>query len=329
MPPPSKMPPIGTEIHRPLLQNLSVRHRRKDAAARNPHTNSKENGGMKSLQSTIQAHRRRTTTTATNMATVLEHYNDLKVKITAQISSGSFPANQMLQYQEMLYRIDVLETCMAFVKTEPVVYEGGGSDHRGVHQVMPVKDTSAADKYRGIGSEINLQLSEFVQNVGCVMGGGLPDGFLHILRKDRFMAAQDGADVLILRIYKHIPDGNHVGLVVIDKPNWLRTSEILGELIPENAILECPQRTLALNSHRLDLPALWTAPDCLIAQSSHTSCQERFSHRSGFLWLVRYTTASFNTFSGKIRSHFSRRASYIIPEGSEHPYVCENNAGTN
>ena len=94
---------------------------------------------MKSLQSTIQAHRRRTTTTATNMATVLEHYNDLKVKITAQISSGSFPANQMLQYQEMLYRIDVLETCMAFVKTEPVVYEGGGSDHRGVHQVMPVR----------------------------------------------------------------------------------------------------------------------------------------------------------------------------------------------
>ena len=51
------------------------------------------------------------------MATVLEQYNDLKGRIGAKIASGQFPPDQMLQYQEMLYRIDVLETCMAFGKT--------------------------------------------------------------------------------------------------------------------------------------------------------------------------------------------------------------------
>ena len=44
------------------------------------------------------------------MATVLEQYNDLKGRISAQIAAGQFPPEQMLQYQEMLYRIDVLET---------------------------------------------------------------------------------------------------------------------------------------------------------------------------------------------------------------------------
>jgi hypothetical protein len=57
------------------------------------------------------------------MATILEQYTGLKEKISTQIASGNFPYNQMLQYQEMLYRIDVLETCMAFVKTAPVTMD--------------------------------------------------------------------------------------------------------------------------------------------------------------------------------------------------------------
>ena len=57
------------------------------------------------------------------MATVLEQYNDLKGRIGAKIAAGQFPPDQMLQYQEMLYRIDVLETCMAFGKTAPVTMD--------------------------------------------------------------------------------------------------------------------------------------------------------------------------------------------------------------
>ena len=57
------------------------------------------------------------------MATVLEQYNDLKGRISTQIAAGQFPPEQMLQYQEMLYRIDVLETCMAFVKTAPITID--------------------------------------------------------------------------------------------------------------------------------------------------------------------------------------------------------------
>ena len=51
------------------------------------------------------------------MATVLEQYNDLKGRISAQIAAGQFPPEQMLQYQEMLYRIDVLENCLRNVVT--------------------------------------------------------------------------------------------------------------------------------------------------------------------------------------------------------------------
>ena len=57
------------------------------------------------------------------MATVLEQYNDLKGRIGEKIAAGQFPPEQMLQYQEMLYRIDILETCMAFAKTAPVTMD--------------------------------------------------------------------------------------------------------------------------------------------------------------------------------------------------------------
>ena len=36
------------------------------------------------------------------MATVLDQYNQKKEQISAQIAAGKFPAEQMLQYQEML-----------------------------------------------------------------------------------------------------------------------------------------------------------------------------------------------------------------------------------
>lgn len=57
------------------------------------------------------------------MATILEHYLGIREHISPQIASGNFPPEQMLQHQELLYRIDVLETCMAFAKTAPVTMD--------------------------------------------------------------------------------------------------------------------------------------------------------------------------------------------------------------
>ncbi len=54
------------------------------------------------------------------MATVLEQYNVMKENMNAAMAKRTFPVEHMLQYQELLYRIDVLETCMTFCKTAPV-----------------------------------------------------------------------------------------------------------------------------------------------------------------------------------------------------------------
>lgn len=54
------------------------------------------------------------------MATVLEQYNQMRLQASEQIAGGKFPPEQLLQHQELLYRIDVLETCMAYSKTAPV-----------------------------------------------------------------------------------------------------------------------------------------------------------------------------------------------------------------
>ena len=54
------------------------------------------------------------------MATLLEEYNQKKASIYDQVVRGSFPVDQLLAYQELLYRIDVLESCLAFVRTAPV-----------------------------------------------------------------------------------------------------------------------------------------------------------------------------------------------------------------
>lgn len=54
------------------------------------------------------------------MATTLEQYNQMKHQLTAKIADGSMTVDQLLGYQELLYRISVLESCMNFVKTAPV-----------------------------------------------------------------------------------------------------------------------------------------------------------------------------------------------------------------
>ena len=57
------------------------------------------------------------------MASVLQKYTDMKSRLSNQITAGQLPPEQMLQYQELLYRIDVLESLMAFGKTAPVTMD--------------------------------------------------------------------------------------------------------------------------------------------------------------------------------------------------------------
>ena len=54
------------------------------------------------------------------MATILEQYTQTKQQLTQQINAQQFPPEQLMYYQELLYRINVLETCMTFCKTAPV-----------------------------------------------------------------------------------------------------------------------------------------------------------------------------------------------------------------
>lgn len=54
------------------------------------------------------------------MATTLEQYYQMKQQLTARIEDGTINVDQVLGYQELLYRISVLESCMNFAKTAPV-----------------------------------------------------------------------------------------------------------------------------------------------------------------------------------------------------------------
>ena len=54
------------------------------------------------------------------MATTLEQYNQMKQQLSVKIADGTMTGDQLLGYQELLYRISVLESCMNFVKTAPV-----------------------------------------------------------------------------------------------------------------------------------------------------------------------------------------------------------------
>ena len=54
------------------------------------------------------------------MATWLEEYTQLKTVAEQKIGSAQLTTSEMLGYQEVLYRIEVLEACKMFSKTSPV-----------------------------------------------------------------------------------------------------------------------------------------------------------------------------------------------------------------
>ena len=54
------------------------------------------------------------------MATTLDLYYQNKQQLNARISENKLTMDQLLGYQELLYRISILESCMNFVKTAPV-----------------------------------------------------------------------------------------------------------------------------------------------------------------------------------------------------------------
>ena len=54
------------------------------------------------------------------MATTLEQYYQTKQQLNAKMAEGKFTNDQLLGYQELIYRISVLESCMMFLKTAPV-----------------------------------------------------------------------------------------------------------------------------------------------------------------------------------------------------------------
>lgn len=54
------------------------------------------------------------------MATWLDDYKVFKETLAQEFQSGSVSISKILQYQELLYRIDVLETCQMLCKTAPV-----------------------------------------------------------------------------------------------------------------------------------------------------------------------------------------------------------------
>ena len=54
------------------------------------------------------------------MATTLDMYYQNKQQLNAIIAEHKLTMDQLFGYQELLYRISILESCMNFVKTAPV-----------------------------------------------------------------------------------------------------------------------------------------------------------------------------------------------------------------
>lgn len=54
------------------------------------------------------------------MATTLDQYYLVKEKNAQRITAGELPMEHLLQYQELLYRISVFESCKSIVQTAPV-----------------------------------------------------------------------------------------------------------------------------------------------------------------------------------------------------------------
>lgn len=46
------------------------------------------------------------------MATTLEQYYQTKQQLNAKMAEGKFTNDQLLGYQELMYRISVLESCL-------------------------------------------------------------------------------------------------------------------------------------------------------------------------------------------------------------------------
>jgi hypothetical protein len=57
------------------------------------------------------------------MATCLDDYQSMKDTMTQQFSKGNLSLEQSMMYQELLYRIGVLETCRVFCKMAPITTE--------------------------------------------------------------------------------------------------------------------------------------------------------------------------------------------------------------
>lgn len=54
------------------------------------------------------------------MPTVLENYHAVRKKMAIQLNEKTFPPEQAWEYQELLYRIEVLEACQMFDMIAPV-----------------------------------------------------------------------------------------------------------------------------------------------------------------------------------------------------------------
>ena len=57
------------------------------------------------------------------MATILDKYREKQSVIWSQISENSLPPEELLQMQELNYRICVLETFQAFCKSAPITMD--------------------------------------------------------------------------------------------------------------------------------------------------------------------------------------------------------------
>lgn len=53
------------------------------------------------------------------MATMMEQYLSAKQAFSEQIAANSLPLDKLLAYQELIYRIGVIETCRDFCRTAP------------------------------------------------------------------------------------------------------------------------------------------------------------------------------------------------------------------
>lgn len=54
---------------------------------------------------------------------ILEQYLEKRNELSSQIDADSLPLDSLVVYQELNYRIDVLETCKAFCQTAPQTTE--------------------------------------------------------------------------------------------------------------------------------------------------------------------------------------------------------------